>query len=103
MKEHYGEDLQLNWRNFSLQQINAKDPGDWRVWQEEDYSTTRSLMASIAGEAAKRQGPESFNKFLLALLTARHGGDRAPLNDESLFVQIAEECGLDVEKFKSDI
>ena len=39
----------------------------------------------------------------MALLTARHGGDRAPLNDESLFVQIAEECGLDVEKFKSDM
>ena len=103
VKEHYGEDLQFNWRNFSLQQINAKDPGDWRVWQEEDYSTTRSLMASIAGEAAKRQGPELFDKFFLALLTARHGGDRVPLNEESLFVQIAEECGLDAEKFQSDM
>ena len=29
VKKHYGENLQLNWRNFSLQQINAKDPGDW--------------------------------------------------------------------------
>ena len=45
VKKHYGENLQLNWRNFSLQQINAKDPGDWKVWQEEDYTTTRSLMA----------------------------------------------------------
>ena len=56
VKGHYGEYLKLNWRNFSLQQINAKDPGDLRVWQEEDYTSTRSLMASIAGEAAKRQG-----------------------------------------------
>ena len=103
VKKHYGENLQLNWRNFSLQQINAKDPGDWKVWQEEDYPTTRSLMASIAGEAAKRQGPELFDKFFLSLLTERHGGARAPLNDESILVGLAEKCGLDVDKFKSDM
>ncbi|SVA92305.1 uncharacterized protein METZ01_LOCUS145159 [marine metagenome] len=93
----------MNWRNFSLQQINAKDPGDWRVWQEEDYTSTRSLMASIAGEAAKRQGDELFDKFFLALLTERHGGSRAPLNDDSMFIKLAEGCGLNIEQFKSDI
>ncbi len=103
VKEHYGDDLKLNWRNFSLQQINAKDPGDWRVWQEEDYTSTRSLMASIAGEAAKRQGDERFDKFFLALLTERHGGSRAPLNDDSMFIKLAEGCGLNIEQFKSDI
>jgi len=103
VKEHYGDDLKLNWRNFSLQQINAKDPGDWRVWQEEDYTSTRSLMASIAGEAAQRQGDELFDKFFLALLTERHGGSRAPLNDDSMFIKLAEGCGLNIEQFKSDI
>ncbi|MDC0035679.1 DsbA family protein [Chloroflexi bacterium] len=103
VKEHYGENLQLNWRNFSLQQINAKDPGEWRVWQEKDYTETRSLMASIAGEAAKRQGSALFNKFFLALLTERHGGARAPLNDQSFLVRLAEKCGLDVDKFQSDM
>jgi predicted DsbA family dithiol-disulfide isomerase len=103
VKGHYGEDLKLNWRNFSLQQVNAKDPGDWRVWEEEDYTSTRSLMASIAGEAAKRQGVELFDKFFLALLTERHGGSRAPLNDDSFFIRLAEECGLDAEQFKSDM
>ena len=42
-------DLTLNWRNFSLQQVNAKDPGEWRVWNETDLVGARSLMASIAG------------------------------------------------------
>ena len=65
VKKEIGDDLDLNWRNFSLQQINAKDAGDWKVWEEEDYTETRSLLAAIAGEAAKRQGKEAFNKFFL--------------------------------------
>ena len=60
-------------------------------------------MASIAGEAAKRQGDELFDKFFLALLTERHGGSRAPLNDDSMFIKLAEGCGLNIEQFKSDI
>jgi len=101
-KERQGS-LRLNWRNFSLQQINQQDPGDWRVWNEEDFTKTRSLMASIAGEAAKRQGEEAFDRFFLALLKERHGGNRAPLNDNNVFIEIAEDCGLDIKKFKNDL
>ena len=49
----------------------------------------RSLMASIAGEAAKKQGEEAFDRFFLALLRERHGGNRAPLNDNNVFVKVA--------------
>ena len=101
-KEREGS-LRLNWRNFSLQQINQQDPGNWRVWNEDDFTKTRSLMASIAGEAAKRQGQEAFDRFLLALLKERHGGNRVPLNDNNVFVKIAEDCGLDINKFKNDL
>ena len=103
VKEEIGDDLDLNWRNFSLQQINAKDAGDWKVWEEEDYTETRSLLAAIAGEAAKRQGKEAFNKFFLSLLTERHGGNRAPLNDNEVFLKIAGESGLDTSQFKQDL
>ena len=103
VKKEIGDDLDLNWRNFSLQQINAQDPGDWRVWDEEDYTQTRSLLAAIAGEAAKRQGKEAFSKFFLALLTERHGGNRAPLNDNAVFLKIAGDSGLDTLQFEQDL
>ena len=96
-------DFTLNWRNFSLQQVNAKDPGEWRVWNETDLEGTRSLMASIAGEAAKKQGNEAFDKFFLELLTERHGGNRVALNDNALFISIAEKCGLDTIRFQDDL
>lgn len=103
VQDQSDEDIEINWKNFSLQQINAADPGDWKVWKEADLTKTRSLMASVAGEAAKKQGAEKFSKFFLALLTQRHGGNRVPLNDNNVFLEIAENCGLDLKKFAEDL
>jgi len=103
VQDQSDEDIEINWKNFSLQQINAADPGDWRVWNESDLTNTRSLMASLAGEAAKKQGTDKFSKFFLELLTQRHGGNRVPLNDNSVFLEVAENCGLDLKKFAEDL
>ncbi len=58
----------------------------------------------MAAEAARRQGPELYVKFHLALLTARHGGDdRIALNEEEPLVKLAEEVGLDAGRFREDL
>ena len=104
VKKEYGDDLQINWRHFSLQQINSREGDDWKVWDELDLREARSLLSSAAAEAAKRQNnPEAFDRFHLALLTARHAGDRVPLNQDEPLLKIAEEAGLDVERFKKDL
>ena len=97
--------MKLNWRNFSLEQINKKnfsDDDDWKIWETKDLTQTKALMASIAGEAAKRQGEEAFDMFFLNLLKKRHE-QRVPLNDNEIFIKVADECGLDVDRFKKDI
>ena len=100
---HFSGDLKLRWKNFSLEQINAENGGDWKVWDETDLGKTRSLTASVAGEAARRQGDSAFHSFFLRLLTERHGGNRFPLNDMGLLVDLANELGLDVMQFERDI
>lgn len=102
VKELIGDELKLNWRNFSLEQINYKGDDNWKVWEVDDLTKTKSLMASIAGEAAKRQGKEAFDKFFLNLLKKRHE-QRVPLNDNDIFIEVATECNLDVDRFKEDI
>ena len=102
VKKSIGDDIKINWRNFSLEQINYKGDDDWKVWEVSDFTQTKALMASIAGEAAKLQGEEAFNKFFLNLLKKRHE-QRVPLNDNGIFIDVALECGLDVDKFKEDI
>ena len=104
VKQEYGDNLQINWRHFSLEQINSRNDADWKVWEQMDVREARALLASVAGEAAKRQGnPEAFDKFHLALLTARHAGDRMPLNEDEPLIALAEQAGLDVEQFKKDL
>lgn len=104
VKQEYGDNLQINWRHFSLEQINSRNDPDWKVWEQMDVREARALLASVAGEAAKRQNdPEAFDRFHLALLTARHAGDRVPLNEDEPLIAIAEQAGLDVEQFKKDL
>ncbi len=104
VKAEYGDDLDINWRHFSLEQINSRSGPDWKVWEQKDLREARALLASVAGEAAKRQGDaEAFDRFHLALLTARHAGGRVPLNQDEPLIEIAEQAGLDVERFKKDL
>ena len=103
VKRVYGDNLDITWKNFSLEQVNNKEPKN-KVWEREDVTQARSLLGQIAGEAARRQGADLHDKFHLALLIARHGGDgRIALNEEQPLVDLAEQVGLDVERFKADL
>ena len=107
----YGSDLDITWKNFSLEQnaftLKQKSEGgasDWKVWEQEDASEGRSLIAQIAAEAARRQGEDAHAKFHLALLKARHGGDgRVALNDPEPLLEIAAGVGLDTARMREDM
>ena len=104
VKNVLGDDLDITWKNFSLEQINNKEGDDWKVWEQKSLHEARALLASVAGEAAKRQGNEAFERFHLALLTARHGGgERIALNEDDPIIKVAEESGLDIAQFKKDL
>ena len=94
--------IEILWRHFSLQQ-NASTEDGFQVCETQNLKSTRSLMAAIAGEAARRQGEDLFQEFLFKLLIERNGPNRVPLNDNEVFKRIAEECGLDIEKFSDDL
>ena len=104
VKKVYGDDLDITWKNFQLEQINGKEGPEWKVWEQPDVNQTRSLVAAMAGEAARRQGKEAFERFHLALLRARHGGQgRIPLNEEEPILKVAEDAGLDSGRFREDL
>ena len=104
VQQVYGENLDITWKNFSLEQINSKEGPEWKAWEQGDPTERRSLLSQIAAEAARRQGPELYSKFHLALLIARHGGDgRIALNEEEPLLKLAEEVGLDVGRLREDM
>ena len=58
----------------------------------------------VAGEAARLQGCDAFQRFHLALLTARHAGNgRIALNQDAPLAAVAEESRLDAGRFREDL
>ena len=90
--------LDVRWRYFSLIQVNSKVDG-FTVWDASD-SEARGRLAFKAAEAARRQ--DAFDDFHMALLRARHER-RADIDDVAVIEQVAEESGLDLDRFRNDL
>ena len=100
----YGNDLGITWKSFCLDQVNSKKGPDWKVWEQPDSRDGGSILSLRAGEAARLQGGDAFERFHLALLTARHGGrGRIPLDQVEPLVVVAEKAGLDTIRFREDL
>ena len=104
VRREVGDGLQITWKSFSLEQINNREGPDWKVWEQDDIAEQRSLLSLVAGEAARAQGGPAFERFHLALLTARHGGHgRIALNELDPILEIAREAGLDISALRRAI
>jgi predicted DsbA family dithiol-disulfide isomerase len=100
--------LNVTWKYFSLEQMNAPDD-DWCLWEQpEDYISLiggspeyRGLIPFWGAEAARQQGASAFEQFRQALFHARHSGGL----DFSLRANvrsIATQVGLDMDRFDAD-
>jgi len=94
-----GRDLKIGWRYFSLAQVNSKDEG-WTVWDAPESEMVRGRLGFKAAEAARRQG--RFASLHMPLLRARHR-DRLDIDQVDVVERVAEEAGLDMERFRKDI
>ena len=92
-------EIEVRWRYFSLTQVNSKDDG-WTVWGAPESDHVRGRQAFKAAEAARRQ--DGFEDFHMRLLRARHV-DRADIDDVVAVERLAEESGLDLERFRKDV
>jgi 2-hydroxychromene-2-carboxylate isomerase len=89
----------VRWRYFSLTQVNSHEPG-WTVWDAPITEKVRGRLAFKAAEAARRQ--DRFEGFHITLLHARHH-DRLDIDDPEVVREVAEESGLDLERFRRDL
>jgi predicted DsbA family dithiol-disulfide isomerase len=91
--------IEVQWRYFSLAQVNSKEEG-WTAWNAPAAEKVRGRLAFKAAEAARRQ--DRFDPFHANLLAARHQS-RLDVDDVKVIEQIAEESGLDLERFRRDL
>ena len=81
--------------------MNQKNGPDWKLWDQPESYPSRARFAFKGAEAARKQGPEAFDRFHLALLTARHV-DGKDLTDRQTILDVAESAGLDMARFEHD-
>ena len=91
--------IKVNWRSFSLTQVNSKDDG-WTVWDAPAHERVRGRLAFGAAEAARRQ--DRFEDFRVRLLGARHR-DRLDLDEPAVVERVAVDAGLDLGQFHEDL
>jgi len=102
VKDNLGPRLTINWRYFSLEQVNNKQGPQWKLWEQPDDYPSRGLRAFWAAEAARRQGEVAFSQFHMALLKARHE-QRRDIADANILTEVAEGVGLEIAQFREDL
>ncbi|MBI4307218.1 MAG: DsbA family protein [Chloroflexi bacterium] len=102
VKKVWGERLVVNWRYFSLEQVNSQEGPEWKLWEQPDSYYSRGRLAFHAAEAARRQGPEAFERFHLALLRARHE-EKKDIADRAVVLDVARQARLDLPRFEADL
>jgi predicted DsbA family dithiol-disulfide isomerase len=102
VKDQLGEDeLEITYRIFPLEQVNARDP-EFKLWEQPNDGTSSTLRSFQGFWAAKQQGPEAFKAFHFALFRKRHVEGRN-LAGQAVLEAAATEAGLDLDRFREDL
>ena len=91
----------MNWKYFSLEQVNSQQGPEWKLWEQPEDYPSRGRNAFRAAGAARRQGAVMFDAFHMALLKARHEYSQ-DISDAAVLNRVAEDVGLDMDRFHKD-
>jgi predicted DsbA family dithiol-disulfide isomerase len=84
--------LAVDWRTFSLEQVNSKTP-EVHAWDQPERRW-RGVAALAAAQAARRLDPARFPAFHVGLFEARHEAAR-DLSDPAVLDAVAVAAGYD--------
>ena len=102
VKEDIDSEITINWKYFSLEQVNSQQGPEWKIWEQSEDYPSRGLLAFSAAESARRQSEATFDSFHMALLKARHE-QRKDIASIDTLIEIAEGVGLEMPRFRKDI
>jgi predicted DsbA family dithiol-disulfide isomerase len=89
----YGEDLDLRWRFFSLEQINRKEP-DWNIWEQNPDLVNSLWFFLVAAAVLKKYGQAGLGRFYLAAGKALHERGQN-ISDKQTLIDAAINAGID--------
>jgi len=103
VQQQLGEErIRVTWKFFPLEEVNAPPDAETPIWDlpAERRSSGRDSLHAAA--AARRQGPEAFDRFHAALLALKHDEDQDHGKRETID-EAAARAGLDAAQFADDL
>jgi predicted DsbA family dithiol-disulfide isomerase len=97
----FGDDLELRWKFFSLEQINRKD-ASWNIWEQAPGTdATKSLWSFLVGAAVEdAAGNAALGKYYEALGAAYHEQEK-DINDRGVLEAAAAAAGVSADTLAS--
>ena len=100
----------IDWRYFSLEQINTPAESDWKIWnQAHDYTGAKEGWENFRGlnlfwgaEAVRRQSESAFQTFRARAYEARHT-DKTDVVTRAGVATVAATCGIDMQRYQADV
>jgi predicted DsbA family dithiol-disulfide isomerase len=97
-----GDDLEIAWRYFPLDQVNSAEGPEWKLWEQPKDYVSRGRGAFHGAIAARNQGEEAFLAFHYGLLRAKHI-DGKNHGRRNVVVEVARSASLDMARFEHDL
>ncbi len=101
VQREMGNDLEIDWRYFSIEQVN-KAPDAANVWDHPNDGTSSTMRAFQGVHAAGKQGADKYLHYMATLFNQRHLHKRN-LGTQSILEDTATKVGLDLEMFREDL
>jgi hypothetical protein len=102
VQEKLGDELQITWKAFLLEQVNSKRGLEWRAWTDPRFTSRDIPPHEAAKSVLATHGQGAFERYHMALFRAYHVHKR-DLSNLLELVAIAREVDIDTTVLMEDL
>lgn len=102
MQEKLGDNLQMTWKAFLLEQVNSRRGLDWKAWKDPRFTSRDIPPHEAAKSILAEHGNDAFDRFHMAIFRAYHVHKRDIANPLEI-IAVAREVDIDTTTLMEDL
>jgi predicted DsbA family dithiol-disulfide isomerase len=102
VREKLGDDLNITWKSFLLEQANSRRGDEWKAWKDMRFTSRDIPPHEAVKSVLATHGQEAFERYHMAVFRAYHQAKRDIANPLELLA-IAREVDLDTKVLAEDL